>query len=63
MYEEALFWEPDITKRQVLGTWVSAIDQNSVAIAGKVNRATIALYLMAAEAVTAIGSSVFIHLP
>ena len=63
MYEEALFWEPEITKRQVLTTWVPAIDKNNIAIAGKVQRATIALYLLAVEAITAIGASVLIHLP
>lgn len=63
MYEESLFWEPDITKRQVLSTWVSAIEKNNIAIAGKVKWATIALYLLAVEAIIAIIASVFIHLP
>ncbi|MFH1140482.1 MAG: hypothetical protein V1724_02175 [Chloroflexota bacterium] len=63
MYEEALFWEPEITKRQVLSKWVSAIEKNKIVIDSKVKRATIALYLLAVEAITAVIASVLIHLP
>ena len=63
MYEAALFWAPEIIKRQVLSTWVSAIEENTVTIAGKVKWATIALYLMGVEAVAAVSSSILVHLP
>ena len=63
MYEDALFGDSEITKRKVLSTWVPAIDKNNIAIAGKIKRATFALYLLPVEALMAIIASALTHLP
>ncbi|MBI4197665.1 MAG: hypothetical protein HY533_00970 [Chloroflexi bacterium] len=63
MYEDALFWDPEITKRQVLSNWVEAIDYNESLIARKVKVATFTLYLLPVEVVWAIVAGVLIHLP
>ena len=62
MYEEALFWDDEITRRQVLATWVSAIGNNAALIRGKAKWAGFAIYLLAAEAVLATLSWGLIHL-
>ena len=61
MWEEALFWEPETTKRQVLSTWVDAIDSNNAVLRGKSKLADVAIYLLAAEAVAAIASGSLFH--
>lgn len=63
MYEEALFWNEEITKRQVLSNWVSALDNNSLLLRGKAKRAGIAIYLLAIEAAAAVVSGSWLHLP
>ena|GEM_PF-5317407 len=48
-WEEALYWEPTITKQQILAELVQATEYNKPLIAQKVTRATIVLWLLPAE--------------
>ena len=53
---DALYWEPEITKRQVLAQIVEAIEANKGIIDGKIFKAQIALYLVAAEVIFVIST-------
>jgi hypothetical protein len=62
LYEEALFWDPVITKRQLLSTWVEAFDINGSEIRKKATLTNVAVFLLAGEALAAIAIGVLIQL-
>ncbi len=62
VYEEALFWEPEITKRQLLSKWVEAFDTNSSEIKKIATLTNVAIFLIAGEVFAAITVGALVQL-
>lgn len=53
---DALFWEPEITKRQILAQLVEAIEANKQPVGRKIRLASLSLLLVAVEVILVVST-------